>query len=411
MSQVTTTLAGELLKRFYSSEEIRELSNFFAPCLERCAARGNASLGGAGFYFAVRPKGAHGYAYILESQTLPTGGNSTVVQAVVSPVVFAGVIEATGLAQSVSSRDPMAFARVFEENTQSTLKGMLAYKEGALFRDGSGLLATFSGNPGASAGPHTMSDVGFFHEGMKVDIIDAADNTRHHEDLEVVGVDWVNKQLTFTSALAAGVDDTDKVFLAESQAASGAPASLEPIGLEGALLDSGTYLGVSRSTYPNWKANVRTVSGFLSEDVLMRGRDHLTQETGITIQQQSGRFALVCHQIQASQLFKLAIPRMQFNGANGIDLLNSDYVRVGGVPVITSHKCPTDKAYLGDWSFFRSLYTPGGELHVDTEYNGSAMKWSANKDAGIVFLKEYHAFACFNPPAFVRYTSLSAPSR
>lgn len=410
MSTITISTADELLKRVYDPREIEMLVNLTHPALDKCARKGSAQLGGTGFYFAVRAEAAHGHAYISETGDLPAGRQSTVRQAVVSPTVHAGVVQLSGLSRAVSSGNAMAFSNTFDENVQSTLQAMSAYKEGALFRDGSGLLTRFNGNPG-STGALTVDDPAFLREGMYVDLIDDTGTTRHNTDIKVKEVDWVNKTVTFSTAIATANPDNGRIFIADSQAATGALQSLEPVGLEGALLDSGTYLGISRSTYPNWQANVLTASSFFDEDILLRARTRITQESGVNLQAMARSFGVLCHPSQVDVLFKLAIPRVRYASAAAPDLGNSDNVKFGGIEFITSYQCPMDKAYLGDWQYNQSLYTPGGELHIDSEHNGSQLKWVSTKDVGLVYMKEYCAFANRKPVCFARITSLTEPSR
>jgi hypothetical protein len=412
MATITTTTLGQLLKNLYAPWEIEHLVNHTYPVLNSCAAKGSAQLGGAGFFFPVRVEGAEGHAYISESQDLPGGRNTTVRQAQVSPTVHAGVVQLTGLSVAVTQGNAMAFARSFDENVSQTIEAMSAYKEGVLFRDGTGQLATFAEDPDAIETELTMSDVGFLREGMYCDVIDSAlDGTQHNSAVKITGVDWVNKTATFDTALAAAGAIGDFLYITGSQVSGTAETSKEPIGLEGALLASGTYLGIARATYPNWNANLMTASSFFDEDVLLRARTRLTQESGIQLSGMAGRMKVVTHPMQADVLFKLAIPRIGYTGGGSFDLGNKSEVSFGGIGFETSYQAPTDKAYLGDFKYFQSLYTPNGELHIDTEYNGSALKWVATKDVGLVFAKEYCAFACKRPNAFVRISSLTEATR
>jgi hypothetical protein len=414
MATITTSSLGELLKRLYASWEIEQLVNLTYPALEHCARKGSAQLGGSGFYFPVRTESAHGHAYIGESADLPAGRQTTVKQAVVSPTVHAGVVQLTGLSMAISSGNAMAFARSFDENVQQTIEAMSAYKEGALFRDGSGLLATQTDTATGVITAGTaieMSDVSFFREGMYVDHIDATATTRHNLDLQVTEVDWVNKTVKF-DANTAGSGVGNRLFISDSQADTGAlDTDIEPIGLEGALLATGTYLGISRSSDPNWQSNVLAANSFFDEDILLRARTRITQESGVTLQRMARSFKAVSHPMQQDVLFKLAIPRIRYSGNENFDLGNSDNLKFGGIPFVTSYQCPAGTAYLGDWKHNVSLYTPNGELHIDTEYNGSSLKWVATKDVGLVFVKEYCAFANKKPNCFARITDLTQPSR
>lgn len=410
MATTDTTALGALLKRLYSPEEIGNLINLEAPVLAQCASEGSAQLGGSGFYFPVRTEANEGHAYISETGDLPAARSSAVLNAVVSPVIQAGVAQVTGLAKAVSSGNAMAFARAFDEQVQTLLSAMAAYREGVFFRDGTGVVSFFDTNPAATAGPHAMVDVSHLREGMFVVPYTAANViSAGAGPFKVILVDWAAKQVTFDAALNADVDAGGKLIMSGS---GGTPAAAsEPLGVEAALLASGTYLGISRSTSPGWQSSVLTASALLDEDILMRGLTRVTQESGIGRSAQG--FKGVLHPNQLDVLFKLAIPRVQYTGGGNFDLgYNGDSsIKFGGVSFVTSYAATQDACYLGDWSKFNTLYTPNGQLHIDSEYNGSALKWVATKDVGLMFVKSYHAFACKNPSRFVKIGSLTKATR
>jgi hypothetical protein len=413
MATITKATLDELLKRLYASWEIENLVNLTYPVLAECAREGTAQLGGAGFYFPVRVSSAEGHAYITETGALPAGRQSVVRQAVVQPTVHAGVVQLSGLSMAVSGGSAMAFAKAFDENVQQTIEAMSAYKEGCLFRTGTGVLATTAEDgDGSAAQVITCDDVGFLRTGMVVDFID--DDDQHTEvDKELGFVDWVNKTVTLeaSTSITADITTGSTIHMAGSQAGEAAPAVLEPIGLPTSLSTSTEYLGISRTTYPNWKGNAITVSGFFDEAVLLRGRTQITQQTGIRLAGISRRMGALCHPMQADILFKLAIPRIRYTGNEAFDLGNDTEPSFGNIKFKTSYLCPTTTAYLGDWRYNQSLYTPNGKLHIDTEYNGSALKWVSNLDQGLVFVKEYCAFANKRPNAFMTFGSLTEATR
>jgi hypothetical protein len=408
MASVTKTTLGELLKRLYASWEIEQLVNLTFPVLATCAREGTAQLGGAGFYFPVRTSSAEGHKYMAESDDLPAGRYSTVRQALVNPTVHAGVVQITGLAMAVSSGSAMAFAKGFDENVSQTIEAMSAYKEGALFRTGTGEIGKFNGNPG-STGALTLDDVGYLRVGMPCDVMTTGNVLS--TGAEVLDIDWVNKTVEFAAAIPTTVDDNGTIHMAGSQTNGVAPPTNEPIGLATSIAASGSYLGIDPASYTNWAAEARAVSGFLDEAVLLGGRTRITQGTGIRLAGISKRFSLLCHPMQADILFKLAIPKIRYSGNERFDLGNSEEVKFGNMDVLTSYLCPVTTAYLGDWSYHQCLYTPNGKLHIDTEYNGSALKWVATKDQGLVFVKEYAAFANKRRNAFMAFTSLTEATR
>jgi hypothetical protein len=415
MAEITTTSLGELLKRLYANWEIEQQVNLTYPVLAECAREGTAQLGGSGFYFPVRTSAAEGHKYMAETDALPVGQQSTVRQALVSPTVHVGVVTLTGLSVAVSSGSAMAFARAFDENIGQTVEAMSAYKEGCLFRSGDGTLATTTeAGDGSDAQEISCDDVGFLRSGMVVDFLDDTAGYVIETDKEIAAVDWVNKTITLAAgnSITAAITIGATIHMASEYSGGSAPAAgIEPIGLPTMLSTSTEYLGISRTTYPNWQGNAIAVSGFFDEAVLLRGRTQITQQTGIRLAGISSRMACLCHPMQADILFKLAIPRIRYSGNEAFDLGNSSEVSFGNIDFKTSYLCPPNVAYLGDWSYCQSLYTPNGKLHVDTEYNGSALKWVSTLDQGLVFLKEYCAFANKRPNSFMQFTSLTEASR
>lgn len=412
MATISRTSLGDLLKELYDSGDIEMLVNLTHPALEELAPKGSAAIGGQDFFFPVRTESAHGHAYIAEGQALPAGRQSTVKQARVAPTTHAGVVQLTGLSMSISSGNAMAFGRAFEENVSQTIKAMTAYKEGTLFRDGSGVLTLFDGNPGTGT-TASVDEPECLREGMVVDMLDATSTTRHDTNMKIQKVNWATKVVTFTTSLADANPDDGRIFLADTQADSGQlNTAPEPLGFEASIRATNTYLGLARtgSGNANWGAHEMAVSAFLDESVLGRARTRITQDSGIDIGGMAGSFKLACHPMQADVLFKLAIPRIDFSPGQAA-LGFSSNPSYGDIKLVTSYQCPPARAYLGDFSKHQSLYTPGGELHVDTEFNGSALKWVANYDTGIVFLKEYSQFVLRNPSCFLRLSALTELTR
>ena len=171
MATITSSSLGELLKRLYASWEIEQLVNLTFPALGTLLSEGSADLGGVGFYFPVRTQGNFAHAYIGESSDLPAGRVSVVKQAVIAPTVFAGVAQLTGLSMAVSSGSAAAFARAYDENVSQLVESMSTYKEGVLFRDGAGNLATVTVDAGAVAGPWSVDDVSHLRVGDRKSVV------------------------------------------------------------------------------------------------------------------------------------------------------------------------------------------------------------------------------------------------
>jgi len=404
-------LTDELGKRVYAPWEIDELHNVTTPGLNVLAAKGSARLGGTGFYGAANTQGNHGYGHIRPGDPIPQSRQTRDRQWVARPQVLAGSFQLDGLAMAIGSGDPMTFANIYDHNVSSLLKQMMRFKNQILYKDGSGLMATFVTPVDDSVGPHVMDDVSGFVEGQVVDVMDATATTRHVSDAKVVAVDWPTNSLTFDKPIPAAVDAGDRLFIADSQAASGAILPKDPIGLAGSILSTGEYLGINRDEEANWRAINYSVGKFLDEDVIMRIRTRIHVETGISLQEMGGEFVIALHPMQLDVLFRLAIPRIQYAAGGGFELGHDGSFTFGGMKFLTDYNCPPSVAYVGDWMYHQTLYTPGGELHIDTEYNGAALKWVDGYDQGIVVAKSYYTFVNRKPVCFARLYNLTEVAR
>lgn len=409
---VLSSSLDEYTKRVYTSQRTETLMNITHPILPNVAPTGTERLGGSGFYGSARTRTHSGHAFIGENESLPTGGQTKGRQWVVMPVTQVGVTEGSGLSMAISSQDVMSFVRAYDENVDFMMQEMWTYREGAVFRDGSGLLATFVDDPGGSSpGPYAVSDVGYIRPGHVVDIIDATLTTRHELRCPVEVSDWVNKKLTFGRNITSAIDAGDRIFLSYSQADSGALVNKEPIGLAGSVAETGTYLGIDRSLEEGWRGSVLQADSFFNEDIWMRARTRIQQRTGRGIGSM-GSFAGVMHSQQLDVLFRLAMPRIQYQGGGPFNLGHNGNISFGNMDNIwTSHDVPPTTAWLGDFSKHKTCYAPGGELHIDSQFNGSAMKWVSGKDNWLVFAKSYFAWINTAPLYFVKVTNLSVPSR
>lgn len=412
IGQVLVSSLDEYTKRVYSREETEMTMNVTHPVLASIAPSGSARLGGSGFYGSIRTRTHSGQAFILENESLPPGGLTKGRQWVVYPTIQVGVTEGSGLSMSMTAEDVMSFVRAYDENVEAMQEEMWAYREGALFRDGSGLLATFVDDPaGSSPGLYELNDVNFLRPGMDVDIVDATATTRHHLDIGIETVDWVTKKVLFDENVSSAVDAGDRLFLSNSQADSGVLVNREPVGLDGAIAATGTYLGIDRSLEEGWRGSVLQADKFIDEDIYMRTRTRIQQRTGRGLGSMR-RFAGVMHAMQLDVLFRLVMPRIQFTGGGPFNLGHDGNISFGNISdVWTSHDVPPSTAWFGDFSKFQTLHTPGGEMHIDSEFNGTSLKWVAGKDNWLVYAKAYFAWVCKNPIYFVKVTNLTQPSR
>ena len=402
---------NELAKRSYDSRAVMELHNVTHPELEMLAPRGSADLGGAGFYGLAGMAGNHSYGHVRRGQGLPGGDQTDERQWNAMPQILLGQCSLEGITMAISSRNPLAFARIFDRNSKSMIQNMTRFKAQILYKDGSGRMATFVTPVNDSVGPHIMDDVTGITEGQRFDVIDAADGTRHVLSAKVKAVNWATNGLTFDKAIPAAVDAGDHIYIQDSQTDSGAVSPRDPIGLAGSVLSTGIYLGISRDSDVNWASTVIPATGMVTEKMLLQLRMRIHVETGVPIGSFGGRFIVVMHPMQLDRLFRLAIPRVQYKAGNGYELGHDGMFTFGGMKFVGDYMCPPDTIYMGDFSYHSTEYTPGGELHIDSELNGGALKWEEGYDRAIVYAKSYYTFVNRAPTFFGKLTGVATGAR
>lgn len=399
---VTTTTLGELLKRVYA-DRIEPLQNLMSPLHNFIKKAPDAKLGGDGLYFPVAVSGDEGYAYHAEDAALPASTNEVVKQARVQPKVFSGAVKITGLGKAISSGNEMSFAQGLQYNLDQKLKRMIRYKEGALFRDGTGLLAQFSGAPGATTSAVTVDtpSAQAFRVNMLVDVLDDSTGAILVSGARVTAVDVFASTVTFATDFSSLVGDNDGLYISGSQPSTGGPVSREITGLTAAIATSGTYLGISRTSYPEWQSIVvSAASTDIDEDRIEQMLNRIKIQGGTDTE----GFQVVIHPNQMRKLMELAYSRMRFNGGT-VDL-RPGVSKFGSTTFIESDQCPKTTAFFGDFSKFQKFTVPGGDLSL-SDLGGEVVKWVPGYDQGLAYWREYCDYAVRKPNSFARLTNLN----
>lgn len=405
---VTQATLGEMLKRVYSEQNIEEMQNLEVPVLRFLTEAPDKRVGGDGLYFAVDMAGDESYGYTVDTGRIPDAQNERVVQAKVSPTVYLGAARITGLARAISSQDVMSFARGFQFHIDKKLRRMTAYKESVLFRDGKGKLLQFNGAPADTSTPTSM-DGGVFswvRRNMLVEFFTAA-GAYQSGPHKVVDVDVVNQTVTFDTDFSGSVGDNDGMYLAGTQPRTGTLVEREPLGLEAAIAMSGSYLGLSRATDPEWESNVVDAAGTdLDEDRLLQAEQRVYIVGGISM----GRvkdFRALLHPFQLRKYYEIIVPRREFSGMS----FDAGYSKLSwnGHEFLVTHNCLEQTIYMGDFSQWQKFTAPMGAMQIDSTF-GNPIKWAPGFDAGLAYVREYCNFAVRKPNAWVKVINLAGPT-
>lgn len=404
MAGVNYSALGELLKRTYSSDVIAFQQNLMIPMSKFMKRATDAkSAGGAGLYFSVSLAGDENYGYDVDDAPLIAAGNELVKQALVSPKKFRGAFKITNFARAMAGGNDLSFADGLRYHVDMKLKRMLRYKEGALFRDGSGKLGQFNGGPSDTTTATAVNTPGAnaFRTGMLVDVLDTSTGAKKVSGAQVTAVDRLGNTVTFGTNFASLVGASDGLYISGTQPATGGPVSREITGLDAAIASSGTYLGILRSSYPDWSGNTFSASSaFLDEDMLRRAEEEIRVVGGVDF----NGAQIAIHPNQKRILDGLAVSRMRYAGGGQHDLKPD--ATWGDQELIVSDQCPSTTVYVGDFSYFQWFYSPDGEMRLD-DTGGDTIKWLPGYDAACGFWREWAECAVRKPNAFVKITSLA----
>lgn len=199
----------------------------------------------------VRTGRHQGIGARADGGTLPTAGNSTMVNAKVSLVYNYGRIQLSGpLMRSITS-DRGGFARPLETETKGVVTDLKNDVNRQLFGDSTGALATLTAATTAATTltvSLSSTQLRQIVPGMVIDIYNGATAQATSQTISAV------TSTTITLAAAVTAANGAKIYRAGSYNA-------ELDGLAKIISSSGTYLTVDPTTVPVWKATVNSNGG------------------------------------------------------------------------------------------------------------------------------------------------------
>lgn len=391
---LNTTTVGDAIVRVYDKREVTQLQNLEVPLLDMISDSTDHELGGKGFYFGITPSGDEGYGFIQEEAPIPTAQNEQTLQAKVDPVIFVGAVRVSGLGNAISKRNVHAFANQLQYHLDMKMRRMTVYWEGALFRDGTGLLANVNGAPVGNTLTIDGGNVMWFRRNMVLDVRRSSSLTIA-PGIVVTDVDFAANAITVSNA--AGILDNDQIYLAGTQPNAGAPIEREFTGLARLCSATGTYLSQPRASVPEWEGNTIDAAGIdITEDLLLQAENRVMIVGGVSMSEVRSQ-VLIWHPNQRRKYFRLVLPQKQYAGLD----LDAGYrsLRWNDAPIYETHNCPEEKAWRCSMDKFQKFVAPDGDLQIDTTF-GPPIKWAQGFDAGLAYFRFYGNYAGRKPNAF-----------
>lgn len=359
--------------------------------------------------FPVRLGRNKGIGFRGDGDTLPSAGNSTWQRHVVGPKALYGRIQVSGLAMArTDGGSAKAFLKTFVDESKHSLKFMKKQANIALWGNEEGYLGQVASvtsstlvldAPGvAGQSTHANFNAGTRHFAWAgeadIDVVDSDGSTILRAGGAITAINHSTNTLTvdFDPTAATAVADGDFVVLKsgkttsdtwESDAFEGVYSAInDGTGLPGSRV---TYHGLSRTTYPQLRANVlentsanRDLTEGLLEDLVKK----VAMKSGVDVM--NGKYELRMSLGQHSALLASQIPVKRFQTGN----LKAGYSKLdfNGIPCVPDVDAPWECVFLINWDKFKFIETDGLRWLDD---DGRVLLRVANSDAYEARLRWY----------------------
>ena len=230
----------------------------------------------------------------------------------------------------------------------------------------------------------TVANVQYLFPGQHVDFYNAAGTVLAAANVEIQSINSTTNVIT-VSALPAAVGAASTVFMHEENLGAGtAGKGFVSIPFQA---DDGTdfpvdFEEISRVTYSAWRGNRLDDAGApLTNDILQRGQNTLYEQAGNDFMTED--YASYVHPDSIRRYLAIILPQKRYVNAQKYDsgMEKTGMLEWNGKPIYVDPDCPKR-----NWYFLNRAHSGKVELNplsVETEFNGSAMKWKAGFMQGI----------------------------
>lgn len=345
----------------------------------------NIDFVGNQFQIPLKASRNQAVGFRSENETLPAPGASKYTY-LTEPMRYAyGLFNITGQLMKASESNEGAFKAAFKAEMEDTVLTSKIDHNRAAFNDGSGKFCDVT-TVASGQSVITVSSTINFRGGEVIDFVTAAAavvSAAH----TVTAVDRVNKTITVTPVLAAGLTGgTHFPVRASSDSTTGTPNNSQNKEIQGlkSLVGTSTLHGVNPATYPFWQSYVKAIGGAISDQVIRDGLDSVGFESGIDVDKD---FVLITTRGIRRRYADTLLSVKRFTNAEATTLKGGFKVlEFDGMPFFTDDQCDLGFLYglrlsdlfwaqLSDWEWM--------------EEDGKVLKWEARKDRYTAILFKY----------------------
>jgi hypothetical protein len=324
-----------------------------------------------------------------EGETLPAPGASAYTY-LTEPMRYAyGLFNLTGQLMKASETNEGAFKQAFKQEMEDTTLTAKIDHSRAAWGDGSGKLFTIRTNEAAA---QTVLDVDTtinVRGGEYVDFVNAA-GTVIEAARQITSIDRVNRTVTVTPALAAGLTATTHFAVrASSDSTIATPnnsQNKEIQGIASIVSDTGTLHTVNPATYNFWKSYVKAVGGAISDSALRDMKDGIGFESGVDLDGKNEWIIISDRGIRRRYADTLLSVK-RFNDAQSVKLH-------GGFTALMFDESPwfvDDHSPIGQVTglSLKDLFWAQLSDWEWIEEDGKVLKWENRKDRFTAVLRKY----------------------
>jgi hypothetical protein len=342
------------------------------------------------FRIPIKSKRNQSVGFRSENETLPAPGSSEYTY-LSEPLRYSySLFNITGQLLKASESSEGAFRSAFKAEMEDTVLSNKLDFNRAAFNDGTGTMAVVRNNEAAAQTVIDVDSTINFRGGEIIDGVTLATGVVIEPAREVTSVDRTNRTITVTPALTTGLTATTDGWVRSSRDSTVAVPNnswnKEIEGLKSIVKDTGTFHGISPTTYPFWKSYVKTSSGAITDTLLRDATDGVMFESGFDLE--SGLdFALVTTRGIRRRYADTLTALKRFNDAQSVKLHGGfTAVMFDENPIFVDDQCPVSTLYgISTNKLFWSQASDWDWMEED----GKVLKWESRRDRYVAVLYKY----------------------
>lgn len=284
-----------------------------------------------------------------EEDALPKAVNKKYAQFRTTLKNLYGTLEITDKAIRCSQNSAGAFVNLLNEEMESLIKSSAFNLGRMLYGDGTGILATITGETEMTDTEFTVDNIKGFAVNQVVKLLNTTDTGYHPnytENIIIKSIDRANKKIDTSYSCLANIKDLKLATLGFKK---------EITGLGSIFNTSNTLYGLNRKTNTWLNPYIKSNVGAISESAMQTAIDEINEASGEDIDFISCSSNVRRYYQDCMSTYKKNIDVMDLQGGfkalsyNGIPVVNDRFVEDGTMYLLNTKDF--EMCQLGDWEW------------------------------------------------------------